>query len=265
MILSIPMYQVDAFTTKIFGGNPAAICMLEQDLPDQILQKIAAENNLAETAFVWKHTGHYKIRWFTPEIEVDLCGHATLASGFVLFNLLHELENPIQFESRSGILTVSKENDGRLVLDFPEDKIIDASIPDHLSEALNSKILNCVRGKSDYLVQVETEEILQELQPDLTQIKKINARGLIVTAKGSDVDFVSRCFFPQSGIDEDPVTGSAHTTLVPFWSSILDKKRFIARQISRRQGTLYLESRGDRVLIGGYAAHYLTGSIFIEV
>lgn len=265
MILSIPIYQVDAFTTKTFGGNPAAICVVEQQIPDQILQKIAAENNLAETAFIWKNSGHYKIRWFTPEIEVDLCGHATLASAFVLFSLLHEIENPIRFESRSGILTVTKENDGRLVLDFPEDNIIDHIIPDHLSEGLNTKILRCVRGKSDYLVQVENEEVLQQLQPDLTQIKKINARGIIVTAKGSDVDFVSRCFFPQSGIDEDPVTGSAHTTLVPFWSAILDKKQFIARQISKRQGILYLESKGNRVLIGGYAAHYLTGTIFIEV
>lgn len=265
MILPIPIFQVDAFTSKLFGGNPAAVCILDQEIPDPILQKIGAENNLAETAYVWKFNDHYKIRWFTPEIEVDLCGHATLASAYVLFSFCNERRNPILFDSRSGELLVSIKNDGKLILDFPEDTIEECEIPIQISKALEVNILNCFRGKADYLVHIESEETLQNLQPDLSFIKKLNSRGIIVTAKGSEFDFVSRCFFPQCGIDEDPVTGSAHTTLVPFWRPLLNKKHFIAKQISPRQGILYLESAGSRVLIGGYAAHYLTGTIFIEV
>lgn len=265
MKIKIPIYQIDAFTNSLFGGNPAAVCVMNQEIPDSILQKIAAENNLAETAYIWNANDHYKIRWFTPEIEVDLCGHATLASAFVLFNLLNISQYPIRFESRSGILTVTKENDERLILDFPIDVLHEVEVPDLLNKALKTKILNCYRGKTDYLVEIENEANLTNLRPDLDLIKKIKSRGLIVTAKGSEVDFVSRCFFPQSGIDEDPVTGSAHTTLVPYWSKILNKSKFIAKQLSPRQGTLYLESKGDRVLIGGYGAHYLTGEIFIDI
>lgn len=266
MILEIPMYQVDAFTSRPFGGNPAAVCILDREIPATVLQNIAAENNLAETAYLWKKDEkQYHIRWFTPTIEVDLCGHATIASAFTLFDILHEKGTTIQFDSKSGPLYVSRSEDGLLTLDFPIDSINNSETPKGLSEAIGAEIIDCKKGKSDFLVRVQSETILKNLLPDMSQIKKLPSRGLIVTAKGDEVDFVSRCFFPQSGINEDPVTGSAHTTLAPYWSSLLGKKEFIAKQISNRGGELQIQLKGERVLIGGYAVKFLEGKIFVEM
>lgn len=259
------MYQVDAFTSKPFKGNPAAVCIMHSEFPDRLLQDIAAENNLAETAFICKNNTGYKIRWFTPAVEVDLCGHATLASAYILYYHLNENVETLKFDSRSGPLFVSKEKDGKLILDFPADSLEQVSIPDGLENALGVKIIDCIKGKSDYLVRIETEKSLEDLKPNLFEIAKLKSRGLIVTAKGNEVDFVSRCFFPQSGIDEDPVTGSAHTTLTPYWANKTGKTDLKAKQISSRGGELYLTLRGDRVLIGGYAVLYLEGTIFIDL
>ncbi len=264
-MLKIPLYQIDAFTHRIFGGNPAAVCPMEKELPDNILQRIAAENNLAETAFVWKVGDHFKIRWFTPTTEVDLCGHATLASALVYFTKLNYPSATICFDSRSGPLFVSRKKDDQLVLDFPRDEFQTCLIPSHLEQALGTEIIDCIRGKSDFMVSVKDEYTVRLLKPDFASIKNLPSRGLIVTAPGNNCDFVSRCFFPQSGIDEDPVTGSAHTTLVPYWSPLLHKNSFVARQVSAREGILYCELKNDRVLIGGYAQLYLEGHIYVPV
>lgn len=264
MRLTIPIFQVDAFTDRVFHGNPAAVCLMDAPLADEWLQAIAAENNLAETAYVWNQGDHFHIRWFTPTIEVDLCGHATLASAYVLFffkNYAHEL---IRFDSRSGPLYVSKKDD-LLILDFPKDILNPVDCPPVVEEALSVPVLDCVKGKSDYLVRIGSEKQLAMLNPRLQLIAQLTARGLIVTAPGDECDFVSRCFFPQSGIDEDPVTGSAHTTLVPYWAAQLNKTSFRARQISSRGGTLYCSLDGDRVKIGGHARLYLQGSIQLDL
>ena len=259
----IPIYQVDAFATHTFEGNPAAVCIMEDQYADHILQSIAAENNLAETAFIWNVASHFSIRWFTPTKEVDLCGHATLASAHVLFKSNLVSSDTVRFDSKSGPLSVTRENDGRLILDFPKDEFNHIECPNEIIKAINSAISHCVKGKSDYLVQIDSEDALKNIKPDFSLIKKLNARGLIVTAPGHEVDFVSRCFYPQYGIDEDPVTGSAHTTLTPYWAERLNKTDFIAKQISSRGGTLYCSLKNDRVLIGGYAQLYLEGKIYI--
>lgn len=265
MMKTIPIYQVDAFADAVFQGNPAAICIMDDHLPDKTLQSIAAENNLAETAFIWNHEDRFLIRWFTPTIEVDLCGHATLASAYTLFHIHAGLGRKVMFDSRSGPLYVTKNEDELLVLDFPRDQYVKAACPPFLEAALGTSIMDCIKGKSDYLVRIDNEITLKNIKPDFSIIKTLNSRGLIVTAPGDKVDFVSRCFFPQSGIDEDPVTGSAHTTLIPYWSDLLSKKDFIARQISSRSGTLYCTLSDHRVLIGGYARLYMEGKIYIPV
>ena len=260
----ISIYQVDAFTEALFSGNPAAICMMDFDLPDQVLQSIAAENNLAETAYVWQTREGFKIRWFTPTIEVDLCGHATLAAAYVIFSLHRAEGSMIKFDSRSGPLYVTQKADNTLELDFPADVFYPVTTPDLIEAALGCTIIESIKGKSDYLVRIRNESTLVSLKPDFSLIKRLPARGLIVTAPGDTIDFVSRCFFPQSGIDEDPVTGSAHTTLTPFWASKLGKTDFVARQVSSRGGDLYCVLKGDRVLIGGHAVLYLEGHIFVK-
>lgn len=264
MIQTIPLYQVDAFATRVFQGNPAAICLPDQPLPDNMMQQIAAENNLAETAFVEPLGDHYSIRWFTPTVEVDLCGHATLASAFILFFVKSYLGDRIRFDSRSGPLYVSRK-DELLILDFPVDILEPAHCPELLPKALGLPVLECYKGRSDYLVLVDSEKTLIGIKPDFRLLSSIPSRGVIVTAAGENHDFVSRCFFPQSGIDEDPVTGSAHTSLVPYWSNKLGKTRFVAAQRSSRGGTLYCNLEGDRVHIGGYARLYLEGSILIDL
>jgi PhzF family phenazine biosynthesis protein len=259
----IKLYQVDAFTNKLFSGNPAAVCILDTWLSDELMQLIGNENNLAETAFVVPKGQDFEIRWFTPTLEVDLCGHATLAAAFVLFNILNYSDSLIRFYSpRSGWLPVEKK-DNMLYLDFPTDELIAVTkeLSIELEKCIGIKPLESYKGKTDYITVIDDETSLQNLKPDLNEITKLKARALIVTAKGNHVDFVSRVFAPQSGINEDPVTGSAHTSLLPLWSKKFGKNNLIANQISSRGGHLVCEFKNDRCLIGGEARLYLTGKI----
>jgi len=257
----IPIYQVDAFTDRLFSGNPAAVCPLEFWPSDDVLQNIAAENNLSETAFLRKITDAFEIRWFTPVAEVELCGHATLAAAHVLFNHLGFKKSKITFVSEfSGKLIVSKEGE-YLTLDFPADPVEPALPPDHLLKSLGRKPLEIWRGKTDYLLYYASQEDIEEIRPDFGLLKKVEARGIIITAPGYECDFVSRFFAPYVGINEDPVTGSAHTLLVPFWTHRLNQLTFEALQLSERGGTLKCQSMGDRVLISGKACTFMTGSI----
>jgi PhzF family phenazine biosynthesis protein len=261
----INIFQVDAFTNKLFSGNPAAVCILDEWLSDDLMQSIANENNLAETAFVVPKGKDFEIRWFTPTTEVDLCGHATLASAFVLFNLLNYSDPVIRFHSpRSGELRVTKDNT-MMYLDFPTDTLESASDEaSNIEACIGIKPLEVYKGKTDYIAVIDSERSLRDLKYNLLGINKLNARGLIVTAQGDQVDFVSRFFGPQSGIDEDPVTGSAHTSLTPLWAKKLGKNNFIAHQISKRGGQLICEFRNERCLIGGEARLYLTGEITLD-
>lgn len=261
----IKIFQIDAFTNKLFSGNPAAVCILDKWLAEELMQSIANENNLAETAFVVPRENDFEIRWFTPTTEVDLCGHATLASAYVLFNVLDYSGSIIKFHSpRSGLLSVEKK-ENLLYLDFPTDTLeLITGIDDIMEACIGIKPIEVYKGKTDYIVVIDDESSVKNLQPNLTEIAKLNARGLIVTAKGDEVDFVSRFFAPQSGINEDPVTGSAHTSLTPIWSKKLVKNKLIANQISERGGQLICEFKNDRCLIGGEAKLYLMGEIFID-
>jgi PhzF family phenazine biosynthesis protein len=260
----IPIYQVDAFTDRLFSGNPAAVCLLESWPDAAWMQLVAAENNLAETAFVVTRGDDFEIRWFTPAVEVDLCGHATLASAYVIFNELKYPGSTIRFHSRnSGVLLVEKRED-LLILDFPADTLAPVAGEDlfeRLEQCLGIRPVELLRGKSDLLAVMENEETILMLQPDFEAISKLDARGLIVTARGEQADFVSRFFAPQVGVNEDPVTGSAHTSLIPYWADKLGKTKLTARQLSKRGGVLECEHRGTRCLIGGKARLYLTGEI----
>jgi len=257
----IPIYQVDAFTDRIFSGNPAAVCPLDYWPADELLQQIAAENNLSETAFFKKRDDLFEIRWFTPVSEVELCGHATLAAAHVLFNHLHFKGDHLIFESAfSGKLEVSRTKD-LLTLNFPADRVEPALPPDHLFESLGRRPLEIWKGKSDYLLYYQSQEDIEEITPDFGKLQAVEARGIIITAPGYEYDFVSRFFAPKVGINEDPVTGSAHTTLVPYWAHRLNKLKFESRQLSTRVGNLECQLMGKRVLISGRACTYLTGSI----
>ena len=263
---TIKLYHVDAFTDRIFSGNPAAVCMLDAWLDDETMQSIGNENNLSETAFVVPTGNDFEIRWFAPTAEVDLCGHATLASAFVLFNIYQYPDTIIRFHSlRSGWLAVEKKAD-MLFLDFPTDSI--GCVPEEqnirIEKCIGIKPVESYKGKTDYMAVIDNEKSLQFLQPDFTEIAKLDARGLIVTAKGDEVDFVSRFFVPRLGINEDPVTGSAHTTLLPLWSKKLGKNNLIARQLSKRGGQLVCKYKNDRCLIGGKAKLFLTGEIYLN-
>lgn len=263
--MTIPVYQVDAFSSAVFHGNPAAVCPLEKWLPDDTMQQIAAENNLAETAFIVPEGEDFHIRWFTPGVEVALCGHATLATAFVYFNLLGYSRPIIRFNSKSGWLEVTKEQDGKLTLDFPADTPVQQNeYPDAVADGLKIKPAAVWKGKFDYLVELDSEQSVSDLQPDLRIISTIPSRGIIVTAKGNAVDFVSRCFFPQSGIDEDPVTGSAHCLLTSYWNMQTGKNEFKAIQLSARKGWLDCKLVGDRVLMTGNAVLFLKGEIYIH-
>lgn len=255
------IYQIDAFTNKVFSGNPAAVCILEQWIDESLMCNIAAENNLAETAFVVKNEDQYEIRWFTPSIEVDLCGHATLASAFVLFEYYGESGKIDFFSSRSGTLVVGKSEDGQLTLDFPSDKLEEVLRTERLSEAIGKEPLKAFKGSTDYMLVYSNQNEIINIKPDFRALSDVDARGVIVTAPGDNVDFVSRWFGPNSGIDEDPVTGSAHTTLTPYWSKELGKTTLTARQLSKRGGDLICEYLGDRVKISGHAVLYLAGEI----
>ncbi len=260
--MQIRIYQVDAFAGKVFSGNPAAVCPLEHWLPDVLLQQIAMENNLSETAFYVSEKDAFHIRWFTPAVEVDLCGHATLAAAHVLFSHEHYAGDIIVFSSRSGKLIVTREGH-LLTLDFPTDTFSEVSLHPELTAGFNIQPQQAFRGKTDFLLVFAHESEIRNLCPDFSALKKIKARGIIATAKGDRVDFVSRFFAPQAGVNEDPVTGSAHTTLTPYWAKILGKTELNAIQCSERQGELKCKLKGDRVEISGQAKTYLQGKIFI--
>ncbi|MFC0264190.1 PhzF family phenazine biosynthesis protein [Fontibacter flavus] len=261
--MELKIYQVDAFSEKVFGGNPAAVVPLEKWLSDDILQKIALENNLSETAFYVKEEGRYLLRWFTPTVEVDLCGHATLATSHVLFEHEGHQGDRISFYSfRSGNLNVTKTSMG-LTLDFPTDTVSKAILTQDLLDCFIQKPIEAYRGNSDVVLVFNDEEQIKNIQFDLSKIAQVQARGVIATAAGVKVDFVSRFFGPQVGVPEDPVTGSAHTTLTPIWAEKLGKNRLTAKQLSTRGGDLFCELLGERVAISGKAETYMEGRIFI--
>ncbi len=256
------IYQIDAFTDKPFSGNPAAVCILEDWLEDSLMQKIAMENNLAETAFVVKNGDRYEIRWFTPEVEVDLCGHATLASAYVIFNYHQPTGDTLHFySSRSGDLMVRRDLDGTMTMDFPADTLTRVESMTQINEALGKEPLETFKGKTDFLLIYEDQEGIEAIRPNFLKLSELDARGVIVSAAGNSVDFVSRFFAPQSGINEDPVTGSAHTSLTPYWSEVLGKTKMTAKQLSSRGGNLHCEYLGERVKIAGKAVPYLVGEI----
>ena len=261
----IKLFQIDAFTNEVFKGNPAAVCILEEWAEDEKMQNIAAENNLAETAFLVNCGDTYEIRWFTPTVEVDLCGHATLASAYVLYNYYGISDKRIKFHSlRSGELSVERnEKEDKLTLDFPVDTVEKCDLPANLKKAFKLNPIESYTGKADYLLVFSDQKEIENLEPDLDLIASASKRGVIVTAAGNDVDFVSRFFAPQFGINEDPVTGSAHTTLTPFWSEKLLKKSLTAKQLSERGGYLECEQAGSRVKITGQAVTYMIGEIFV--
>jgi PhzF family phenazine biosynthesis protein len=261
--MRITLYQVDAFTDRVFGGNPAAVCILEQWLDDELMQNIAAENNLSETAFAVKHDNDYKIRWFTPNSEVDLCGHATLATAHVLFKHYNYPGKKIIFQSMTrGELGVLREDDF-LTLDFPTDTIEHVDAPQKLVDAIGKPPVESFRGRSDYLLIYDSQKDIEEISPNFVQLAEVDLRGIIVTAPGNETDLVSRFFAPGLEINEDPVTGSAHTTLTPYWCKKLGKKTLTARQLSKRKGDLGCKLHGDRVHITGKAVTYLVGEIDI--
>ena len=260
--MNLTIYQVDAFTNEVFKGNPAAVVPLESWLDAKLMQKIALENNLAETAFFVKNGDVYEIRWFTPTFEIDLCGHATLASAFVIFEILKAETKSVKYHShKSGELSVEKKDD-ILILDFPSRPVSKTEIPDGLIEAIGKQPVEIFKAR-DYFLVYETEREVSEIAPDFTRLLKIDAHGFIVTAKGENSDFVSRFFAPEVGVFEDPVTGSAHCNLIPFWAERLGKNELFARQISARGGKLFCALEGDRVKIGGNAVLYLKGEIYV--
>ena len=257
------IYQVDAFTQEVFKGNPAAVCILDQWPEEARMQRIANENNLSETAFAVPVGECYEIRWFTPEMEVELCGHATLATAHVLFKHMKYPGDWICFESvHSGRLTVKRKGD-LLTLDFPKDKLEEMVVPAFIVTALQTPPLKAFRGKTDFMFVFASAAEIENMEPDFGLLAQAGGRGIIVTAPGDDVDFVSRFFAPQTGIDEDPVTGSSHTSLTPYWSKVLGKTRLTARQLSSRGGELICEEKGDRVEISGHAVTYMKGKIRI--
>lgn len=259
--MKIPMFQVDAFTSQVFRGNPAAVCLLESWPDDATLQSIAAENNLSATAYLVGGDGGYDIRWMTPTQEVDLCGHATLASAFVLFAGAEREREELVLRSRSGELKVRRDAD-LLTLDFPSRPPQPMTASEDLLEGLGRPPRE-VWAARDYLAVFETEEEVRTLAPDFARLAHVDRFAVIATARGTRVDFVSRFFAPRRGIPEDPVTGSAHSTLVPFWSKRLGKKKLHTLQVSARGGELFCEDRGDRVAISGRAVRYLEGTIEI--
>ena len=255
-------YVVDAFTDALFKGNPAGVCLLDEWLDGEVMQNIAAENNLAETAFIVKRENHYALRWFTPEVEIDLCGHATLASAFVIANFVDNNAEAMHFETKSGILSVRKRED-MYEMDFPSRKPKKSEITTRMEQAINMPVLEAYLSR-DLVLLLESEQQVRELIPNYELLKQIdNCFAVIVTAKGDNVDFVSRFFAPGAGIPEDPVTGSSHCTLIPFWSERLNKREMVAMQLSRRGGRLFCEDCGDRVKISGNAVLYLQGEIKI--
>ena len=259
--MKLPYYEVSAFTTNPFGGNPAGVCPLDAWLPDFVLQGIAANNNLAETAFTVPRGDGFELRWFTPTVEIDLCGHATLAAAFVLFRERGVRADEVLFHSRSGVLTVTRATN-LLTLDFPSRPATASAVPEALILGLGAKPGEVLKAR-DYLAVFATEAEVRALKPDFAVLKTLDCLGIIATAPGSDCDFVSRFFAPGAGVDEDPVTGSAHCSLIPYWEERLGKTKLFARQVSQRGGELICELAGERVHIGGRAVLYLRGEIEI--
>ena len=257
--MRIPIYQVDAFAERQFEGNPAAVCPLEHWLPDDLLQKIAAENNLAETAFFVRQGPDYALRWFTPKREVDLCGHATLASAYVLFSYLEPGRSAVRFHTLSGPLDVTQEGD-LLAMIFPARPGVRCDPPAALLEGLRRQPREVYKAR-DYMAVFANQQEILDLQPLMAPLMALDSLGVIVTAPGVEADFVSRFFAPQAGIDEDPVTGSAHSTLIPYWRDRLGKTEMVALQLSARRGKLHCTDLGDKVKISGRAAPYLEGFI----
>lgn len=261
--MKLNIYQIDAFAEKPFEGNPAAVVPLEKWLPDATMQAIAEENNLAETAFFVSTNEGFHIRWFTPSCEVKLCGHATLASAYVLFDQLGYKANTVLFDSLSGPLSVSK-SDEHLTLDFPSQPPEACSLPADLSLGLGITPTRCFASE-DYLAVFETEEELAGITPSHEHLKRLDYRGVIATAPSENYDFVVRFFGPKAGISEDPVTGSAYTQLAPYWANVLGKTKFTARQISPRGGNVFCELKNNRVFITGRAVKYLQGQIDVKI
>lgn len=257
--MELNLYQIDTFTDTPFEGNPAAVIPLETWLPDNTMQSIAEENNLSETVFFVPKDNGFHLRWFTPKTEVDLCGHATLAVAYVLFNILGHNKDRIEFESKSGVLTVLKKDDW-LVMDFPAQTPVPCNVPYEIVKAFDRAPIECLRSE-DYIVVFETEGDILSIKPDLAYLKKLDLRGVIITSRSREYDFVSRFFAPKYGIDEDPVTGSAHTQLIPYWARKLEKTEMKAKQVSSRGGELVCELQNDRVLISGKAVKFLEGKI----
>lgn len=254
------IFFVNAFTDQIFSGNPAGVVFFEHELSENLMQKIAAENNLSETAFI--NLNSNVIRFFSPTIEVDLCGHATLASAFIFFKFIDHKSKQVKFQSKRGILT-AKESNGKIVMDLPRDLPREVKDKSLIQSAIDTNIKEAYKGIDDYMVIVESEEDVLNLDLNFEIIKTLDSRGLIVSSSGKDVDFVSRFFAPQTGVDEDPVTGSAHTLLTPFWAERLNKTKLKAKQLSRRGGKLFCELKENSVLISGNASLYLRGEYFL--
>jgi len=261
--MEIPLYQIDAFASKLFEGNPAAVCPLDAWLPDATMQSLAAENNLSETAFVVPQGDGFHIRWFTPLSEVDLCGHATLATAYVMFNILGYGKDRIEFDSRSGPLAVSRDR-GWLVMDFPAQPPVACDIPAEIVEAFEAAPVECLKSE-DLIVVFDRESDIESADPDYELLKKLEWRGVVITAKSSRYDFVARFFAPKYGIPEDPVTGSAYTQLAPYWASRTGSKKFSVKQLSARGGELRCEMVGDRVYISGQAVKYMEGKIEVDI
>lgn len=261
--MKLKQYQVDAFASRVFEGNPAAICPLDEWLPDEVMQAIAGENNLSETAFFVPSEGGFHLRWFTPLSEVDLCGHATLATAHVLFSILGHREPQVSFETRSGVLSVERTDAG-LSMDFPARVPTPCAPPPALLEGLRVPP-TAVLAADDYIAVYADEATVRAMAPDLTRFQDLDLRGVAVTAPGATVDFVSRFFAPKHGIAEDPVTGSAHCELAPYWAAVLGKDRLKARQVSARGGDVECRMAGDRVVLSGRAVTFMTGEIEIAL
>ncbi|MGC9373476.1 MAG: PhzF family phenazine biosynthesis protein [Bacteroidales bacterium] len=260
--MKIPIYQVDAFTSEVFGGNPAAVCPLTKWIDKDIMQKIAMENNLSETAFFVPKDETFEIRWFTPKVEINLAGHPTLAAAWVIYNELKYKKPVIRFKSPlSGELIIEKDQD-LLIMDFPsnEGKVIPT--PEYLMDGLGAEPVEVIQSR-DLLVIYRNQQEVENIRPNFKILEKVETFGIIISAQGDDCDFVSRFFAPRAGINEDPVTGSAHTTLIPYWAKKLNKKKLEATQLSERKGKLICEYQGERVKIAGTAKLFMKGEIFV--
>jgi PhzF family phenazine biosynthesis protein len=259
--MKVKQYQVDAFASRVFEGNPAAVCPLDSWLSDEVLQAIAEENNLSETAFCVPTEKGFALRWFTPVTEVDLCGHATLASAHVIFDVLGYSQQSVSFDTRSGELTVERKGE-LLAMNFPAFPVKPCSPPSRLIEGLGQRPNEVLAG-NDYVAVFDSETIVRAISPNFAKLHELDLRGVIVTAPGRDVDFVSRFFAPKYGIPEDPVTGSAHCELVPYWSSRLGKESLKARQVSKRGGNILCQTKGERVILSGRAVTFMEAEIDI--